>query len=128
MWGTVLLLIPEQSNEDKGELNIDLSLVYTFSYQPSKQETDDTDKKKIMIKNGSLSQGLSKKCFWRCFWKWSYMNWLRGHINQQEYSNGKLVIVFGLWVHDSALPFLSLFTVLDMILNQQYLAHAAYSV
>lgn len=46
-----MLLILEQSNEDKGELDIDLSLVYTFSYQPSKQETNDNNKKKIMINN-----------------------------------------------------------------------------
>lgn len=39
-----MLLIPEQSNEDKGELVIDLCFVY-ISYQPSKQETDDNDNK-----------------------------------------------------------------------------------
>lgn len=38
-----MLLILEQSNEDKGELDIDLSLVYNSSYQPSKQKTDDKD-------------------------------------------------------------------------------------
>lgn len=35
-----MLLIPKQSNEDMRELDIDLSLVYTFSYQLSKQEAD----------------------------------------------------------------------------------------
>lgn len=78
-----MLLIPAQSNEDKGELDIDLSLVYTFSYHPSKQETNDNNKKiKTMIKKWSLSQGLSEIMFFVGVYKNDLLKWI-----QQEYSN-----------------------------------------
>lgn len=61
MWATAMLLLHKQSNKDMRELDIDLSLVYIFSYQLSKQDADI----KILIKNvwTTSLKIKEKKCF-----------------------------------------------------------------